>query len=156
MRLFAAAALALALAACGGAESGSDELIPAEPYKLGAYDIPAGVSFPDDAELYGRASQTINGVSQVSYSFKTGLTPEKLLEFFESNNMKFSKQDNDTYALYTGKLVNGTDIELRWDKVEGGTTADTIYLLTVGSAIADIPVSSGEVALGTHVASNRA
>jgi len=39
MQKFLVGALALSLAACGS--SGSDELIPPEPYEIGHYQIPA-------------------------------------------------------------------------------------------------------------------
>ncbi|MDG2002403.1 MAG: hypothetical protein P8J20_03640 [Novosphingobium sp.] len=140
MRNFVVGALALALAACGG----SDELMPPEPYELGNYTIPAGVSFPDDADLFGRAAQTLNGVEQETFIFKTGLSTEALLAFFDEKNMRLKKQEDDTYELYVGSLSNDTEIELRFDKLPAEASGETIYNLQVGSAVVDIPVTSKE------------
>jgi hypothetical protein len=133
MRYFLAGALVFALAACGG--PGSDELIPPEPYEIGHYQIPAGVS---------RGGQTLNGASQVSLTFATKMTTEELLAFFAEKNMRLSKEEDDVYELYKGKLANDADLQLQYTKEPSGPVGVTLYTLTVGSAVADIPVTSGE------------
>ena len=142
MRNILVGALAFAVVACGG--SGSDELIPPEPYEIGHYQIPAGVSLPDDVEIYGRGGQTLNGATQVSLTFATKMTTEELLAFFAVKNMRLSKVEDDTYELYKGKLANDADLQLQYTKEPSGPVGVTLYTLTVGSVVADIPVTTGE------------
>lgn len=142
MRKILIGAVTVALAACGSGEP--DELVPAEPYEHGHYSIPAGISFPEDVDFYGGGGQTSNGVKQVSFTFVTKLSTAELLEFFAGKNMLFSKQDDDTYERYAGKLANDADIELKHDKVPAGANGETIYSLTVFNVVDNVPMARVE------------
>lgn len=144
MRNCALAILALALAACGSERS--EELIPPEPYEIGNYSIPAGVSLPDDVQIYGRGSQTLNDATQVSLSFVTGLSTEELIAFFAEKNMHLEARDDDTYHLYEGSLGDGSELRLQFDKEPAGADGETIYTLIIGNATVDIPLSADEAA----------
>jgi hypothetical protein len=131
MRNYMVIALALALAACGG----SDEPTPLETTEVDGYEVPGGISFPEDVDITSSTSQTLDGKQLVGFRFTTALSTEELLSFFADKNMPLAKKQDDANELYVGNLADGTELKLKFDKLPAGESGETIYNLRVVSAV---------------------